>query len=47
MELDDDSAFPIECDPEEPLCQICGDHGGANDFVQCENVEHGCKTATC
>ena len=37
-----EETFPSDCDAEEPLCQVCGDHGGAAAFVQCENVEHGC-----
>ncbi|KAK9795942.1 hypothetical protein WJX73_010277 [Symbiochloris irregularis] len=34
--------FPQECDSSEPVCQTCGDHGGASAFVECENVQHGC-----
>ena len=29
----------MECDEQEPLCSVCGDHGGAQAFVQCDNVD--------
>lgn len=41
MADDLEDEFALECDEQEPLCSVCGDHGGAQAFVQCENVDHG------